>query len=190
MSRRLYGSTAAGGGFKRATSPSRVRFHRLERTRTNMGADSGNSKRSKTLAQVLKCDDEHFIDFIARCLTWDPDRRLRPQTALRHPFCRRELRAPSSTSTTTLTSAARASRSSVPTSTSSAVISSPRRKQAAVISSLSTPQNSGASTSVSTAPVQRISTSSSLYRTGFGSSSSVNRFPVKSNIWFVVLSSG
>ncbi|KAG9003050.1 hypothetical protein FRB94_003413 [Tulasnella sp. JGI-2019a] len=41
---------------------------------------------SKTLAQVLRCDDELFIDFIAKCLTWDPDRRLKPQPATRHPF--------------------------------------------------------------------------------------------------------
>lgn len=41
---------------------------------------------SKTLAQVLRCDDEVFIDFIAKCLHWDPERRLKPQTAMRHPF--------------------------------------------------------------------------------------------------------
>ncbi|QRV86544.1 dual-specificity tyrosine-(Y)-phosphorylation regulated kinase [Ceratobasidium sp. AG-Ba] len=41
---------------------------------------------SKTLAQVLRCDDELFVDFIAKCLIWDPERRLKPQPALRHPF--------------------------------------------------------------------------------------------------------
>jgi dual specificity tyrosine-phosphorylation-regulated kinase 2/3/4 len=41
---------------------------------------------SKTLASVLKCDDELFVDFIAKCLTWDPDKRLKPQPALRHPW--------------------------------------------------------------------------------------------------------
>jgi dual specificity tyrosine-phosphorylation-regulated kinase 2/3/4 len=30
---------------------------------------------AKTLAQVLKCDDEDFVDFIEKCLTFDPDRR-------------------------------------------------------------------------------------------------------------------
>lgn len=30
---------------------------------------------SKSLAQVLKCDDEAFVDFIAKCLIFDPDRR-------------------------------------------------------------------------------------------------------------------
>lgn len=41
---------------------------------------------SKELRQVLKCDDEAFLDFIARCLRWDPARRLSPHDALRHEF--------------------------------------------------------------------------------------------------------
>ncbi|EIW71932.1 hypothetical protein TREMEDRAFT_41420 [Tremella mesenterica DSM 1558] len=41
---------------------------------------------TKTLFQVLKCDDELFVDFIAKCLTWDPDKRLKPQPAMRHPY--------------------------------------------------------------------------------------------------------
>ncbi|KAK4689219.1 dual specificity tyrosine-phosphorylation-regulated kinase 2/3/4, partial [Tremellales sp. Uapishka_1] len=41
---------------------------------------------TKTLASVLKCDDELFVDFIAKCLTWDPDKRLKPQPAMRHPW--------------------------------------------------------------------------------------------------------
>lgn len=41
---------------------------------------------SKTLQQALKCDDEAFLDFIARCLRWDPERRLRPEDAIKHEF--------------------------------------------------------------------------------------------------------
>jgi dual specificity tyrosine-phosphorylation-regulated kinase 2/3/4 len=41
---------------------------------------------SKTLQQALKCDDEAFIDFLAKCLRWDPDRRLKPEEAIRHEF--------------------------------------------------------------------------------------------------------
>ncbi|RAH81803.1 protein kinase [Aspergillus japonicus CBS 114.51] len=41
---------------------------------------------SKELRQVLKCDDEAFLDFISRCLRWDPARRMSPQDALRHEF--------------------------------------------------------------------------------------------------------
>ncbi|KAI0206958.1 hypothetical protein F4808DRAFT_15244 [Astrocystis sublimbata] len=41
---------------------------------------------SKTLQQAIKCDDEPFLDFLARCLRWDPDRRLKPEEAVRHEF--------------------------------------------------------------------------------------------------------
>jgi dual specificity tyrosine-phosphorylation-regulated kinase 2/3/4 len=41
---------------------------------------------SKTLQQVLKCDDEPFLDFLTRCLRWDPDRRIKPEDAIRHEF--------------------------------------------------------------------------------------------------------
>ncbi|KAI1790730.1 hypothetical protein LXA43DRAFT_890518 [Ganoderma leucocontextum] len=42
---------------------------------------------TKTLAQALKNpSDEHFVDFITKCLMWDPERRIKPQAALRHPY--------------------------------------------------------------------------------------------------------
>ena len=41
---------------------------------------------SKELRQALKCDDEAFLDFITRCLRWDPARRMQPHEALRHEF--------------------------------------------------------------------------------------------------------
>lgn len=41
---------------------------------------------AKTLAQVLRCDDELFVDFVSKCLLWDPERRIKPQSAMRHPF--------------------------------------------------------------------------------------------------------
>jgi dual specificity tyrosine-phosphorylation-regulated kinase 2/3/4 len=41
---------------------------------------------SKTLQQALKCDDDAFLDFIARCLRWDPDRRMKPDEAMLHEF--------------------------------------------------------------------------------------------------------
>jgi dual specificity tyrosine-phosphorylation-regulated kinase 2/3/4 len=41
---------------------------------------------TKNLAQVLRCNDEEFVDFIAKCLVWDPERRIKPQAAMRHPF--------------------------------------------------------------------------------------------------------
>jgi dual specificity tyrosine-phosphorylation-regulated kinase 2/3/4 len=41
---------------------------------------------SKTLTQALKCDDEAFLDFISRCLRWDPERRMKPDEAMLHEF--------------------------------------------------------------------------------------------------------
>ncbi|KAF4555724.1 Protein kinase domain-containing protein 9 [Elsinoe fawcettii] len=45
---------------------------------------------SKSLNIALKCDDEAFLDFITQCLRWDPERRLRPEQAMNHPFIRNE----------------------------------------------------------------------------------------------------
>ena len=41
---------------------------------------------TKTLAQVLCREEENFIDFIAKCLHWDSERRLKPRNVLPHPF--------------------------------------------------------------------------------------------------------
>ncbi|KAG0131672.1 hypothetical protein HOY82DRAFT_331171 [Tuber indicum] len=41
---------------------------------------------SKTLTGILRCDDEAFLDFIARCLRWDPDKRMKPDEAMHHDF--------------------------------------------------------------------------------------------------------
>ncbi|KAK7043784.1 serine/threonine protein kinase, CMGC, dual-specificity [Paramarasmius palmivorus] len=62
---------------------------------------------TKTLAQVLRCNDEDFVDFIAKCLVWDPERRIKPQAALRHPFVtagKRPKQPPASTTKSTLSS--------------------------------------------------------------------------------------
>jgi dual specificity tyrosine-phosphorylation-regulated kinase 2/3/4 len=41
---------------------------------------------TKLLKNVLKCDDPVFLDFIERCLEWDPEKRLTPDEALRHEW--------------------------------------------------------------------------------------------------------
>ncbi|KAH9951979.1 hypothetical protein B0H21DRAFT_684108 [Amylocystis lapponica] len=48
---------------------------------------------TKSLAQVLRCDDDLFVDFISKCLVWDPERRIKPQAAMRHPFVAASRRA-------------------------------------------------------------------------------------------------
>ncbi|CAF0938845.1 unnamed protein product, partial [Brachionus calyciflorus] len=41
---------------------------------------------SKSLAQILKTNDTNFIDFISRCLEWDPSVRMNAEDALKHPW--------------------------------------------------------------------------------------------------------
>ncbi|XP_067928816.1 dual specificity tyrosine-phosphorylation-regulated kinase 2-like [Watersipora subatra] len=47
---------------------------------------------SKDLVTALKgCDDPLFIDFMRRCMEWDPSTRMTPPQALRHAWLRRRL---------------------------------------------------------------------------------------------------
>lgn len=39
---------------------------------------------TKTLEGVLKCNDKVFLDFLRRCLTWDPEQRMTPREATQH----------------------------------------------------------------------------------------------------------
>ncbi|KAF0291353.1 Dual specificity tyrosine-phosphorylation-regulated kinase 2 [Amphibalanus amphitrite] len=41
---------------------------------------------AKPLANALKTEDALFEDFVEKCLTWDPARRMTPEEAVRHPF--------------------------------------------------------------------------------------------------------
>lgn len=61
---------------------------------------------SRDWSSALKgCDDEHFIDFIKKCLEWDPQSRMTPYTALRHPWLtRRTLPRPPQNSDTSAVS--------------------------------------------------------------------------------------
>ncbi|KAJ8377502.1 hypothetical protein AAFF_G00259700 [Aldrovandia affinis] len=51
---------------------------------------------SRDWASALKgCDDSAFIDFLRRCLEWEPGARMTPAQALRHPWlCRRPAKPP------------------------------------------------------------------------------------------------
>ncbi|GAA5826286.1 hypothetical protein JCM3770_001672 [Rhodotorula araucariae] len=118
---------------------------------------------SKGLAQVLKCDDELFVDFIAKCLAWDPERRLKPDQAMRHPFIAgsRAHAAPSSIPSRTPRTAGLAS------STSSRHV--PYTAGTGSSPSISTPMKKSAATSVSTAPTVRTRTMSSATAAAIGS---------------------
>lgn len=49
----------------------------------------------KTLEDVIKRSEGSFIDFLKKCFVWDPEERMTPEEALRHPWiiratCRKE----------------------------------------------------------------------------------------------------
>ncbi|WIA15692.1 hypothetical protein OEZ85_002317 [Tetradesmus obliquus] len=41
---------------------------------------------SKSLWSVLRCQDPVFVDFLEKCLRWDPAERLTPEQAMAHPW--------------------------------------------------------------------------------------------------------
>lgn len=126
---------------------------------------------SKTLAQVLKTDDELFVEFIAKCLAWDPDRRLKPDQAMRHPWIA-QTRANSQTTSIP----ARGNRAS--TTGSGTTLRQPGGTQVSA-ATISTPQRLKPSApTVSTAPHQRTRTASSTA----GSSASAARLGIKSSL--------
>jgi len=45
---------------------------------------------SRSLHSALNnCDDVQLVDFVARCLDWDPATRITPPNALQHPWFKR-----------------------------------------------------------------------------------------------------
>ncbi|KAI8332198.1 kinase-like domain-containing protein [Chlamydoabsidia padenii] len=45
---------------------------------------------TRSLAQTLKCSDEKFVDFIDRCLQWNPQHRVKPEEAFKHGWIARQ----------------------------------------------------------------------------------------------------
>lgn len=41
---------------------------------------------SKTISQALRCNDTVFIDFVSKCLEWDPKKRMTPEEAAHHEW--------------------------------------------------------------------------------------------------------
>eukprot|EP00026_Physarum_polycephalum_P000454 Phypoly_transcript_00455.p1 GENE.Phypoly_transcript_00455~~Phypoly_transcript_00455.p1 ORF type:complete len:1517 (+),score=378.84 Phypoly_transcript_00455:142-4692(+) len=54
---------------------------------------------SKTLAQVLKCNDKLFLDFLDGCLKWDAKERMTPEEGLKHAWILEALTQPGTTGT-------------------------------------------------------------------------------------------
>lgn len=41
---------------------------------------------TKNIEDILECEDKSFIDFVRKCLDWDPETRMTPDAALRHAW--------------------------------------------------------------------------------------------------------
>lgn len=69
------------------SSRKKVFFDSLGKPRATVSS-KGKRRRpsSKTLQQAIKCDDELFLDFLTKCLRWDPEKRLKPDEAMKHEF--------------------------------------------------------------------------------------------------------
>lgn len=141
---------------------------------------------TKTLQTVLRCTDEDFLDFISKCLVWDPERRIKPQAAMRHPFITsgRRRQPPSTTKTTMSSSSLTSSRTKQLTETpKKSLISAPTpltarsSRTTVVVGGPSTPSSSShasstlgsSSRSYRTSQTQGLSTYSSRTLSGFAS---------------------
>jgi dual specificity tyrosine-phosphorylation-regulated kinase 2/3/4 len=122
---------------------------------------------SKTLQQVLKCNDEDFVDFISKCLVWDPERRMKPQAALRHPFVTAG-RRPKAT-LTIASSKSTASSSSLNNSRSKHPIETPKKSMISAPTPLTARSSrtavGGPTTPSSSSHISTLGSSSRSYRT-------------------------
>lgn len=118
---------------------------------------------TKSLAQVLRCNDDDFVDFVAKCLTWDPEKRIKPQAAMRHPFVTgsRRVKVVNSSPGKILLSS-----SSLSTSRSKQVIDTPKKSQISAPTPLTARASRTATNAVPTTP-----SNSSLHSSTLGSSS-------------------
>jgi len=47
----------------------------------------------RKLETVLECKDREFVDFLKKCLEWEPNKRMTPEEALTHPWILQELQS-------------------------------------------------------------------------------------------------
>lgn len=140
---------------------------------------------TKTLAQVLRCNDEEFVDFIGKCLVWDPERRIKPQAAMRHPFVtagRRPKPPPSVTKSTLSTSSLTGGRRKEVTETpKKSLIGAPtpltaRTSRTTTSGNPTTPSTSSQPNTIGSARSYRVSQPQGL--TSYHSSRTLNGFAV------------
>lgn len=138
---------------------------------------------TKTLAQVLRCSDEEFVDFVSKCLVWDPERRIKPQAAVRHPFviAGRRQKLPSSSTKATPSSLSGSRSKQLNETPKKSLISAPtpltaRSSRMATAGGPTTPSNAHASALGSSSRSYRMSQSQGL---SSYSSRTLNGFAVR-----------
>ncbi|XP_061418950.1 dual specificity tyrosine-phosphorylation-regulated kinase 2-like isoform X1 [Lethenteron reissneri] len=67
--------------------------------RTRRGKMRGPPSSRDWTTALKGCDDHLFIDFLKKCLDWDPATRLTPSQALKHPWLRRRPLNPTAAAT-------------------------------------------------------------------------------------------
>jgi dual specificity tyrosine-phosphorylation-regulated kinase 2/3/4 len=68
----------------------------LQGGRSRRGKPRGLPSSKDWVTALKGCDEPLFIDFLKRCLDWDPSTRMTPPQALRHSWIRRRLPKPPS----------------------------------------------------------------------------------------------
>ena len=56
----------------------------LEKDRNSPSVRTSSTRR--TVRSALRTDDQLLIDFVSRCLEWDPEKRMKPTEALSHSW--------------------------------------------------------------------------------------------------------
>ncbi|CAL8361285.1 unnamed protein product [Gadus morhua 'NCC'] len=59
---------------------------------------NSRQKNRRHLSKVLDTDEALFIDFVQRCLTYDPAKRMTAEEAMQHPWIHEQIQSPSSSS--------------------------------------------------------------------------------------------
>ncbi|KAJ3517787.1 hypothetical protein NLJ89_g279 [Agrocybe chaxingu] len=143
---------------------------------------------TKTLAQVLRCNDEEFVDFIAKCLVWDPERRIKPQAAMRHPFVTagRKMKVPATTIKSTPSSTLSTRNKQVVDTPKKSLISAPtpltaRSSRTTVNGGPTTPSNSHPQTTALGSSTSRSYRSSQAQSISFNSSRTLSGYASNSN---------
>eukprot|EP00041_Stephanoeca_diplocostata_P017126 m.340733 g.340733 ORF g.340733 m.340733 type:complete len:537 (-) comp20601_c0_seq1:345-1955(-) len=124
---------------------------------------------SRPLSVAIGCTDTTFLDFIEKCMIWDPEQRMTPEEAARHPFLRSAEVATSATESTdalatSFSAACVITNSNAPTTTTGAAgtTDKQRRDSKLAIPSASQTENLPPAVQSTTTPAKKKSARSHL----------------------------